>query len=83
MTTHSRKRRRRETIAFAAECAGALGGVLAVATLFFAMLGFAKLSMAIWFVIGAVAASIVSLQFDDERAARRTGAGSTVSPNSG
>jgi hypothetical protein len=77
MTAHSRKRRRRETISFTAECTGALAWVLAVATLFFVVLGFMKLETVIWFVIGALVASFVSRTFDDERVDSRGRGGAT------
>lgn len=71
MEVHPRKRRRRAAISFTAECAGALAGVLAAATLFFVLLGFMKLDTVIWFVVGALMASFVSRIFDDERAAAK------------
>lgn len=81
MTAHSRKRRRRETISFTAECLGALSGVLTVATLFFAMLGFTKVSAGLWFLLGALVASFVSRAFDDERNTSENGDGSAASTN--
>ncbi|HEX7929344.1 MAG TPA: hypothetical protein VF470_00340 [Sphingomicrobium sp.] len=69
MAVHPRKRRRRETISFTAECTGALGWVLTAATLFFVLLGFMKVSTVIWFLGGALLASFVSRTFDDDRVA--------------
>lgn len=74
MTAYSRKRRRRETISFIAECVGALGLVLSFTTLFFAMLGLMTLRMVIWFPIGALVAATVAHFYKDERAASKMGA---------
>jgi len=80
MTAYSRKRRRRETIAFVAECAGALGLVLSFTTLFFAMLGLMTLRMVIWFPIGALLAATVAHFYKDERVAPKAGTADSPHP---
>jgi hypothetical protein len=67
MSITPRRIRRRETIAIIAECAAVLGGVLAFMIVFMAMLGFAQVSTAVWFAIGAVPASCIARAFNSDR----------------